>query len=397
MNETSAFTAATNDDDLLAIMDDVEPTAAAGLGPSELVLVVGIFVVMVGVGASCDRTLLQKMMRSSPKARRAAGIGVACQFLIMPLLAFGLTVVFRVDNDYTALGFLLVGCMPGGNTSNVFSLWGHGVLELSVFMTVVSMLFSFGLTPLCLYVYSQALGLDASVLAFQEIGLAFALLLIPLLLGISLNCCTCTQVHKPRIEQALSLFAFGMFAVIIVLLVRDYADALEGADYRSYVPAVLIFPLSVGIAYAITTLLKLEPAIRRTIVFEVGFQNVAMGFAIGQAMISQPSLRDQTVPFPLIYGTTQFAWAGLLIPLFRWQKRYNESHGRVDMDPHFFVASSDDELPAETEAGKDGAGNGNNKSNALEETFEESVDDDDDADAEQIKMDMEIDDNNAQP
>ena len=346
-------------------MNDTPPTEedpglVAGLGVSELILVAGIFLVLVGVGASCDPLLLQKMMRS-PKALKAAAIGVMCQFVIMPLLAFGLTVVFRVSNDYTAFGFLLVGCMPGGNTSNVFCVWSQGILELSVFMTLSSMLCAFGLTPLCLWAYSRALGLDASVVAVPQIGMAFALLLVPLTLGVALNCLPWFQVplHKQKFEKMLGIFAFFMFALILVLLVYDYAGALEGATWRSHVPAVLIFPLSVTIAYWITALLKLEPALRRTILLEVGFQNVAMGFAIGQATIPTQALREDAVPFPLIYGITQFGWAGLLVPLCRYQKYYNETHGIVDMDPHFF--STEDENEKE------------NNGIELEETFDDSV------------------------
>jgi len=280
----------------------------------------------------------------SPQALKAAMIGVGCQFLLMPLISYLLTIVFDVDG-YTAFGFLLVGCMPGGNTSNIFSLWSGGVLELSVFMTCISMLLSFGLTPLCLKLYSTALHdfEDASsVVAMEEIFLAFLLLLIPLSIGISFHCFACTKRYKQRIEQCLSIFAFIMFAIIIVLLVKDYAPALEDANYQSIVPAVLIFPLSTGLAYIITTLCQLDCAIKRTIVFEVGFQNVAMGFAIGAALIPEQSLRNETVPFPLIYGTTQFVWAGILIPLFRYQKRYNDAHNIVDLHSDVFIRTGHD-------------------------------------------------------
>ena len=348
---------------------DGDVVVVAGLGISELILVIGIFVVMVGVGASCDRQLLQTMVQSR-RALTAAMVGVGCQFVIMPLLAFLLSVIFQVDNDYTAYGFLLVGCMPGGNTSNVFTMWALGVLELSVFMTVVSMVMAFGLTPLCLWVYSRALGLQANVVALPEIAMAFALLLIPLSLGVTLNCVPWLQIphNKHKFERVLGVFAFAIFALILILLVNDYWSALDGATWRSHVPALLIFPLSVMVTYTITSLLRLEPALRRTIILEVGFQNVAMGFAIGQATIPTQELRNDTVPFPLIYGITQFGWAGLLIPLCRYQKYYNDTHGIVDMDPNFFGSRDGDE-----HANEQIDNNVENKA-TLEETFDESID-----------------------
>ena len=45
-------------------------------------------------------------------------VGCLAQFIIMPLLAWGLAKVFQLD-EALALGVVLVGCCPGGTASNV--------------------------------------------------------------------------------------------------------------------------------------------------------------------------------------------------------------------------------------------------------------------------------------
>ena len=49
-------------------------------------------------------------------------VGAIAQYLIMPFLAFGITKVLGLS-DGIGLGLILVGCCPGGVSSNIISLW----------------------------------------------------------------------------------------------------------------------------------------------------------------------------------------------------------------------------------------------------------------------------------
>ena len=72
------------------------------------------------------------------------GIGVVSQFLIMPLLAVALTMIIPLSPEVAA-GVILVGCCPGGTSSNVMTYLSKGDLALSVACTsVTTVVFSFG-------------------------------------------------------------------------------------------------------------------------------------------------------------------------------------------------------------------------------------------------------------
>ena len=303
-----------------------------GISTVQAVLAIGIFILMIGVGAMCERQLFRKIIQS-PKAFKAATVGLCCQFGIMPLLCYLLTLIFNVKG-YSALGFILVGCMPGGSSSNVYTMWSQGILELSVFMTLVSTIASFGLTPLWLYAYGKAIGLE-SALAMDQIAISFALLVVPLIIGAAINCCLPNS--RKMVQKLLSIFSIFVFLAAIVLIGLEYPDALKSADYRIFVPAVFCFPISGAISYFITSALKFEPALKRTIVIEVGLQNLALGFAIGELTVKKESQRNETVPFPLIYAMFMYFWALLLVPLFRYQHQSNEAAGIRDNDPDFFL------------------------------------------------------------
>lgn len=74
-------------------------------------------------------------------------IGAAAQYLIMPFLALGISRVLQLP-DAIALGLILVGCCPGGVSSNIMSYLCGGDVAFSVGMTTVSTLLSPIMTPL---------------------------------------------------------------------------------------------------------------------------------------------------------------------------------------------------------------------------------------------------------
>merc|ERR1712158_91604 len=77
-------------------------------------------------------------------------IGFACQYVSMPLIAFGLGFVFY-DNAAMRLGLFVTGCSPGGGASNIWTVMFGGNLDLSVTMTAVSTFSAFFMMPLWIF------------------------------------------------------------------------------------------------------------------------------------------------------------------------------------------------------------------------------------------------------
>ena len=73
-------------------------------------------------------------------------IGVVAQFVIMPLVAVLVVWMLSLPPEI-AVGVILVGCCPGGTSSNVVSYLANGDVALSVAMTTVSTLLAPLLTP----------------------------------------------------------------------------------------------------------------------------------------------------------------------------------------------------------------------------------------------------------
>ncbi len=100
---------------------------------SAVMLPIALFVILFGMGLSLTPEDFLRVFRS-PKAKL---IGLACQLLLLPAVAFGLAFVFRLPGEL-AVGLLVLASCPGGAVSNIMAHLGRGDTALSVTLTSIS-------------------------------------------------------------------------------------------------------------------------------------------------------------------------------------------------------------------------------------------------------------------
>lgn len=96
---------------LFAVLGFLLPDLFRQLTPW-IVTLLGI--IMFGMGLTISGRDFAEVLRRPVNV----GVGVASQFLIMPLLAVALTMIIPMSPEVAA-GVILVGCCPGGTSSNV--------------------------------------------------------------------------------------------------------------------------------------------------------------------------------------------------------------------------------------------------------------------------------------
>ena len=99
-------------------------------------------VIMFGMGLTISTKDFAEVLRRPFDV----GLGVVSQFVIMPLLAFALTRIIPMPPEVAA-GVILVGCCPGGTSSNVMTYLAKGDTALSVACTSVTTLLAPVVTP----------------------------------------------------------------------------------------------------------------------------------------------------------------------------------------------------------------------------------------------------------
>ncbi|MEQ8848938.1 bile acid:sodium symporter family protein [Botrimarina sp.] len=113
-----------------------------GSASYKLLLLLLIQAVMFGMGTQMGLRDFAGVARSPAPV----GIGLLCQFSIMPLLGYTLAVVFRLPAEIAA-GMVLIGSCSSGLASNVMAYIGGANLALSITLTAVATLLAPVVTP----------------------------------------------------------------------------------------------------------------------------------------------------------------------------------------------------------------------------------------------------------
>ena len=222
-------------------------------------------------------------------------IGCLAQFSVMPLLAFALTRIFRLDAAL-AIGVILVGCCPGGTASNVITYLAKGDLALSVGMTAVSTVLAPVLTPLLVWL------LAGEMVAVNVIGMLLSILwvvILPIALGLLVK-----QFWPRTTERATGyLPALSTLSICLIVLIVIAANAHKLLDGGWIILIVVILHniCGFGIGYLIGHLLGLPSAKRRAISIEVGMQNSGLASSLA-------TLHFAAYPLATIPGALFSVW-----------------------------------------------------------------------------------------
>ena len=222
-------------------------------------------------------------------------IGCLAQFTVMPLLAFALTRIFRLDAAL-AIGVILVGCCPGGTASNVITYLAKGDLALSVGMTAVSTLLAPVLTPLLVWL------LAGEMVAVNVIGMLLSILwvvILPIALGLLV------KKFWPRTTERATgyLPAVSTLAICLIVLIVIDANAHKLLDGGWIILLVVVLHnlCGFGIGFLIGRLLGLPAAKQRAISIEVGMQNSGLASSLA-------NLHFAAYPLATIPGALFSVW-----------------------------------------------------------------------------------------
>ena len=248
-------------------------------------------VIMFGMGLTLQAEDF-KVVFSRPKD---VLVGCLAQFTVMPLLAFALTKIFRLE-PALAIGVILVGCCPGGTASNVITYLAKGDLALSVGMTAVSTLLAPVLTPLLVWL------LAGETVDVDVVGMLLSILwvvILPIALGLLV------KRFWPRTTEQASAYlpALSTLAICLIVLIVIAANAHKLLDGGLVILLVVVLHnvCGLGAGYLIGKLLRLTPAKRRAISVEVGMQNSGLASSLA-------TLHFAAYPLATIPGALFSVW-----------------------------------------------------------------------------------------
>lgn len=216
-------------------------------------------------------------------------IGAAAQFFIMPCVAYLLVKVFHLE-PALALGILLVGCCPGGVSSNIMSYLCHGDVAFSVGMTCASTLLAPLMTPLLMELTA------GEIIEIDAIGMFLNILIvtiIPVGIGCFLNYVFSKRSYFPTIQSMMPGISVICLACIVGGVISTVHDELISRGFVLFIWtfAVVLCHNTLGylLGYLAGVVSKFNKAKKRTISIEVGMQNAGLATVLaGTFFAAQP-------------------------------------------------------------------------------------------------------------
>ncbi|MFK7977593.1 MAG: bile acid:sodium symporter family protein [Halioglobus sp.] len=264
-----------------------------------------IFSILFSLGIGLSMADFRRVV-AQPKA---FSVSLACQLVLLPLLAIAVAKVFALS-PHNAVGLLLLSACPGGVTSNAFTRLAGGAIALSVSLTAASSLLAVISIPTILFIGQQLLGADAQVVTIPLDYLAKNLLVItflPVVLGMLV------KQFAPRaalwLEPKLFPATTTLFFLIIAALWYLQFDIYRDAFIEAGLPTFVLFMATVVASLIVARLAKFEPKDRTAAIFEVGVQNPPVAFFIAVNIMKDMAV----VPPAAVYAVVMVVGAAVMV------------------------------------------------------------------------------------
>jgi BASS family bile acid:Na+ symporter len=254
----------------------------------------GLGIIMFGMGM----TLVADDFRRVATMPRAIACGVLGQFVIMPLVAYGLAKTFRLEPG-VAMGFIILGACPGGTASNVIAYLARADVALSVTMTACSTVLAIIATPLLIsWLGGEYLPVDSWAL-FKSVAV---IVLIPVTAGFALRAKWARGATK--IVAVFPAVSVLFIVLIVACIVGLQHDRLQQAAVAIGAIALLHNAAGLAMGYGLAALLRLPPSARRTVAIEVGMQNSGLGLALATTHFAGTLASLPSALFSIIHNIT---------------------------------------------------------------------------------------------
>lgn len=266
--------------------------------------------IMLGMGAA----LTPQDFKSSLRRPFGLFVGLVSQYGLLPLIGFTLALLLPLSPE-VKIGLIIMSCMPGGTTSNIFTYFAKGNLALSMLMTVNSTMFGVVLIPLLIVLYAAGLGISVPA---DNIVRTLIVLLVPVAIGMAL------RRWNANVGAIVEL-AGGALGIFFLLFIAVSWVPRNWQFLLSTPPSVYAAVIGLGLlgflfGYLFSALLKLHPINAQTISMEVGIQNGPLALAI-VALSFTGLQQQQIIAVPALYSLFIVINASLLTI---WYRRIND-------------------------------------------------------------------------
>ncbi|MEM9603136.1 MAG: bile acid:sodium symporter family protein [Pseudomonadota bacterium] len=243
-------------------------------------------------------------------------IGLGCQMLLVPLVAFAVVLAFDLQGEI-AVGVMLLSFCPGGVTSNLISKLAKGDVALSVSLTAVVSLVSIATVPLLVaWAVVFFMGSEAPRISVTTLSIAmFLITTLPVGVGVLIR--HVSPATANRIEPRAMVLSSALFVIIVVAAIAANWD-LFVVNLASLGPALIVLNAALMLlGLNIAGVAKRPWQERKTISVETGVQNSTVAITLAP-LITGVVTEIPAMGLPAaVYGVTMYAVA---LPFVLWMR-----------------------------------------------------------------------------
>lgn len=243
-------------------------------------------------------------------------IGLSCQILLFPLVAFVIIQAFGMTGSI-AVGIMLLASCPGGSTSNLFTKFARGNVALSVSLTSISTLLSVVSVALVLkwseqyFMGNEPIFVDVSTIAIR----ALLLTALPVMIGMLIR--HFREDLALKAEQVLTKVAAVLLVIIIVgAVTANWTRFIENLWLLGGA-LTMLFICVIVISLVVPLMFGLDMHHAKTISIEVGVQNGAFGITVATLLTHGTTGFNDYSLASAIYGVLVYF---TIIPVIFWYR-----------------------------------------------------------------------------
>ncbi|KAF5272195.1 hypothetical protein FQA39_LY01277 [Lamprigera yunnana] len=233
-------------------------------------------------------------VRSTIKKPVGPAIGFFGQFIIMPLVSYGLGKLLFPDDPEMQLGLFFTGVSPGGGASNVWVAVLNGNINLSITMTTISTFAAFGMMPLWLFTLGGTIFEEANIsVPYRQISTYAIALVIPLAIGYILQR-FCKRVSS-FLVRILKIFSSLLILFIVIFAIVANLYLFEIFSWQIVVGGMGLPWLGYSLSYILAKVFRQSSTMALTIAVETGIQNTGIAIFLLRFALPQPEADIVTV------------------------------------------------------------------------------------------------------
>lgn len=214
---------------------------------------------------------------------KAIIVAIGAQFILLPAVTFGLTLLLQVQASI-ALGMILVACCPPGNISQVLTNQARGNVALSVSMTAVGNVLAIFLLPLNFAFWGGLHPTASKIFEAVQLDAVDMLLKIVLIIGLPFVIGVLIGNRWPRMTAKVQPWVRGFSLVALVAFIV-FALVGNWSYFMAFIGVVLLAvflhdAIALGLGYVTARTFRLDTPSTKAVTFEVGIRNAGLGLGL---------------------------------------------------------------------------------------------------------------------